>query len=152
MGFTSHETLHFGNIYYNIRQKKSDQVSTADLLNSTKMLTINQLNAQIKLVEIWKASYINNYHIKLNRKEVVLDRTNTRSCTQGKLIIPFVKPIMQKTCITDATRIWISCPLSIINASWLAMAKTEIQKFVKTLPIWNLLVNINSKDTSFEHR
>ena len=70
------------------------------------MLTINQRNAQIKLVEIWKASNIEDHPLKLNRKEVVLENINTRACTQEKLIVPGIKPIMQKTCITDAMRIW----------------------------------------------
>ena len=66
------------------------------------MLSINQLNAQIKLMEIWKATNIDDYPLKLNRKEVLLDNITTRAFSQGRLIIPGSKPVMQKTCVTYA--------------------------------------------------
>ena len=40
---------------------------------------INQLNAQIKLMEIWKATNIDNYPLQLNKKVVELDKIN--NCT-----------------------------------------------------------------------
>ena len=98
------------------------------------MLSVNQLNAQIKLVEIWKASNVENYPLKLNKKQVALENINTRACTQGKLIVPGTKPIMQRTCISDAMNIWNKYPISITSAPTLTTAKTEIKKFVKTLP------------------
>ena len=66
------------------------------------LIIINQLNAQIKIMEIWKAKNIEDYPLKLNKKEVVTGNINTRACTQGKLIVPGTKPIMQRSCITDA--------------------------------------------------
>ena len=112
----------------------SDHVSTSDLLRMTNMLSVNQLNAQIKLVEIWKASNMDNNPLKLNKKQIVPENINTRACTQGKLIVPGTKLIIQKTCITDAMKIWNTCPLSITSASTLPSAKSEIKKFVKSLP------------------
>ena len=68
-------------------------------------------------------------------KKVVADYINTRACTQGKLIVPGKKAVMQRTCITDTIRIWNSCPTTISRAATLATAKKEINKYVKTLPI-----------------
>ena len=56
----------------------------SDMLNLTNMLSINQLNAQIKILEIWKAVNVPDYPLKLNKKEVTMENINTRSCTQGK--------------------------------------------------------------------
>ena len=113
----------------------SDHIPTSELLKMTNMLSVNQLNAQIKIVEIWKAANVEQYPLKLNRKQVIPENRNTRACTQGKLIVPGTKPIMQKTCINDAMKIWNTCPASITKAATLATAKAEIKKFVKTLPV-----------------
>ena len=86
-------------------------------------------------MEIWKAVNVPDYPLKINKKEVTMENINTRSCTQGKLIVPGTKPIMQKTCITDAMRIWNIAPKEITSTTSLLGAKNETKKFVKTLPI-----------------
>ena len=115
-------------------KKLSDQTPIKDLLQATNMLSINQLNAQIKILEIWKATNINDYPLKLNKKEIIPGQTNTRSCTQGRLVVPGTIPIMQKTCITDAIRLWNSSPTEVTSATSLSMAKKVTKTFVKTLP------------------
>ena len=107
-------------------KKLNDHVSTVDHLNSTKMPSINQLNAQIELMEIWKASNVTYYPLKLNKKEIVLDNISTRACTQGKLIVPGTKPIMQKTCISDTMRLRNNAPKSITDASSIDEIKTFV--------------------------
>ena len=84
-------------------------------------------------MEIWKAANFPDYPLKLNKKEVIVGNINTRSCTQGKLIVPGTKPIMQKTCITDAMRLWNIAPVEITSSPSLSSAKNETKKFVKTL-------------------
>ena len=64
------------------------------ILKATNMLSINQRNAQIKIMEIWKASNVSDYPLKLNRKEIVPGNINTRACTQGRLIVPGTKQII----------------------------------------------------------
>ena len=59
----------------------SDHISTSELLRMTNMLSVNQLNAQIKLVEIWKAANVENYPLKITKMQVVPGNTNTRACT-----------------------------------------------------------------------
>ena len=98
------------------------------------LIIINQLNAQIKIMEIWKAKNIEDYPLKLNKKEVVTGNINTRACTQGKLIVPGTKPIMQRSCITDAIRLWNKLPTNITSAPTLATAKKASKAFVKALP------------------
>ena len=112
----------------------SDRVPTVELLKTTNTLSINQLNAQIKIMEIWKAKNIEDYPLKLNKKEVVTGNINTRACTQGKLIVPGTKPIMQRSCITDAIRLWNKLPTNITSAPTLATAKKASKAFVKALP------------------
>ena len=115
-------------------KKISDKVHTEDLLKTTNMLSINQLNAQIKIMKIWKANNIKDYHLKLNNKEIVTGNISTRACTQGRLIEPGTKPIMQKTCILDAIRLWNKTPSVVTLATSLPSAKQASKDFVKTLP------------------
>ena len=85
-------------------KKLSDQTPIVDLLEASNMLSINQLNAKIKIMEIWKATNITDYPLSLNKKEIVAGNISTRACTQGRLIIPGIKPIMQKTCKKHASQ------------------------------------------------
>ena len=48
--------------------KLSDKISTGSLLKNLKMLSVNQLNAQIKLTEIWKAVNNENHPISVKKK------------------------------------------------------------------------------------
>ena len=55
--------------------KLSDKQSTSSLLKKVNMLSVNQINAQIKLTEIWKA--VNNVECPLNiikMKDVLPER------------------------------------------------------------------------------
>ena len=48
-----------------------------DLLGAVNRLSINHLNAKIKLVEIWKALNVEGYPLKINRQVLRNDATNS---------------------------------------------------------------------------
>ena len=50
------------------------------------MCSINQLNANIELTEMWKANNVLNYSVKVTRHEPNEGSRDTRSITTGKLI------------------------------------------------------------------
>ena len=62
-----------------------DKVPTKKLLDQVGMLSVNQLNARIKLQEIWKATKIEDYPLKIRLQESTLHTINTRAMTQNKL-------------------------------------------------------------------
>ena len=43
----------------------SDKINTKSIALHLNMLSVNQINAQVKLTEMWKANYVPNYPIKL---------------------------------------------------------------------------------------
>ena len=45
--------------------KVSDKINTKTMLEAKKLLSINQTNAQIKLIELWKANDVTDYPIKI---------------------------------------------------------------------------------------
>ena len=51
------------------------------------MLSANQINAQVKLTEMWKAVHVPNYPIRLEKKDINSATNHTRSLTRGDLIL-----------------------------------------------------------------
>jgi hypothetical protein len=51
-----------------------------------KMLSINQLNAQIKLTEMWRVSIVSNYPLEIKKLAIPKYGTATRGMTQANLI------------------------------------------------------------------
>ena len=47
--------------------KLNDRVPTESTLKDLKMLSVNQLNAQIKITEIWKAMHDPNHPLKIQK-------------------------------------------------------------------------------------
>ena len=80
------------------------------MLRKHEMLSVNQLNAQIKLTEMWKALNKANYPLKINKQGIKLDTTNTRANTQDRLIEIGKQTLTTKTCVSDAITLWNSAP------------------------------------------
>ena len=51
----------------NIRFKTKDRVSIESMLAKQKMLSINQMNAQTKLIEMWKASNLDSNPLDIRK-------------------------------------------------------------------------------------
>ena len=76
MLFTSHGTIAFMN-----GSKISDKISMISILNKFDCLSVNQLNAQIKLVDMWKANNMEKYPTKVQKMDMNETRTTTRAVT-----------------------------------------------------------------------
>jgi hypothetical protein len=59
--------------------------STKTLLENQNVLSVNQIAAQIKLTEMWKASNDPQYPIKMKTRERQENAITTRSLTRGDL-------------------------------------------------------------------
>ncbi len=62
-----------------------DRKSTKTLLDNQNMLSVNQIAAQIKLMEKWKASNDPQYPIKMKTRERQKNAITTRNLTCGYL-------------------------------------------------------------------
>ena len=112
-----------------------DRVSTKKLLERTNALSINQINAQIKIQEIWKAINIKDYPVTVQKHSVQDSMTSTRACTRGKLQESGKSVITQKTCKNDAIKLWNSIPKHVQSCKSLNEIKVHAKIFAKTLPI-----------------
>ena len=95
------------------------------------MLSINQMHAQVKLTEMWKANNYNNYPLRVDKMKPSSNGRITRGVTDEKLI----EPLTLNTFIGNATRIWNKAPCAIKASKSISIAKKEIKKFCVTLPI-----------------
>ena len=114
---------------------KKDRVSISTLATMLNMLTVNQLNASIKLLEVWKALNVNDYPLKVQRQSSDDLRVSTRADTTEKPVEIGKSPVAQKTCVSDAIRLWNIAPEIIAKCSSLSIVKSEIKKYLRQLPI-----------------
>ena len=115
--------------------KISDKVSTKSMLTKMNMLSVNQINAQIKLNEIWKSTHIPNYPIQsefLIRSDNV---ANTRAAASGLLKENRLTYSSQKTFLNDAIKLWNCVPQAIRQCETIYVAKKAIKSYVLSLPI-----------------
>ena len=109
-----------------------DKINTKKLLKHVNMISVNQMNAQIKLSEVWK---FENYPLKIEKVNHDNNLCKTRSILKGDLKEFGKSDIVHSTFLSDASQIWNACPIEIKNCSSLWSAKKLIRKFVETLPI-----------------
>ena len=115
--------------------KISDRISTESILTKYNLLSVNQLNAQIKILEIWKATHINQYPAKITKLTIRNNSPSTRAITNGNLVEKGISILSKNTYLNDAIRAWNLIPEDIKNCETIWSAKKSIKNFVKTLPI-----------------
>ena len=111
-----------------------DKISTKQILEDIKLLSVNQLNAQSKLQEVWKSLNNKNYPITWDKDPKLVD-PRTRSMQKDSLIVIGKGQKLQSTFYSDAAGMWNMAPDSVKNSKTLYSAKREIKKFILTLPI-----------------
>ena len=111
-----------------------DRKLTKSLLEKYKLLSVNQLAANIRLIEAWKSVHIKNYPVQLepNKKsESQTDRELRPSSTRQFNENSRTK-IGEHSFCCNAAKLWNQAPLSIKEAKTLHSAKREIKKFCLT--------------------
>jgi hypothetical protein len=87
------------------RKRISDKVPIREMLDNQNMLSVNQLAAQIKLAEVWKARNGENYPVKMEFRTVNENGTSTRGATNGKAVETGKTQKSRATFMGDATRL-----------------------------------------------
>ena len=77
--------------------KLSDHRSTKSLLANLDMSSVNQLNAQIKITEIWKAVHKDNYPIEVKKYILEADERILRSNISDKLLFKGHSDLMKSS-------------------------------------------------------
>ena len=117
--------------------KIRDMISTKSLLNKFNLLSVNQLSAQIKLVEVWKIIIVEghpltldpyNQHVQNNTRELRPQPTRVFNDS-------YRLQISSLSFNMDAARLWNLAPDQVRTATTLSAAKLAILKHAKTLPV-----------------
>ena len=111
-----------------------DRINTKTIFEETKPYSVNQIMAQIKLIEVWKSIIVNNYPIQWKNREEVMKREGLKSSNKPDLIITGRSAIQDKSFINDAARVWNNAPMEIKSCKSLHSAKKLIKLFSRTLP------------------
>ena len=107
------------------------------MLDKFVLLSVNQLAAKIKLVEVWKSTKNEDHPFKL-------EPYNCVQRDQNYDLRPIPNRIFNDSCRlkksehsfhVDAARLWNAAPIDIINAPNLNMAKKLIMSFCQSLPV-----------------
>ena len=117
------------------RSHIKDKISTKIILNNLNLLSVNQMNAQIKLTEGWKISNVENYPTKWALKTTAEDERSTRATSANKIPEVAKSKATQSAYNNDAKKLWNMAPKSIKESTSIHMAKKAIKTFVKSLPI-----------------
>ena len=112
-----------------------DRISIRSMLNKHNMLSVNQLNAQIKLTEIWKAVNDEDHPFKLVKKTINNDTRVTRGMTDGSLKCDALSNFTKNTFINDSIKAWNKSPMDLKNSLSVNGVKKAIKSFVKLLPV-----------------
>ena len=112
-----------------------DKISTASLLAKTNMMSVNQMNCQIKIQEIWKSLNISNYPIQMEKQSPNENGPATRADIKGRLIVSAKSCLSQKTCINDAINIWNQLPKLVTDCKSFYQIKKQAKIFARTVPI-----------------
>ena len=110
-------------------------VSTSSLLQKFGMLSANQMNVQLKLVEVWKAMNVQDYPLKITLQTIPETGTTTRASLKGRPIEMGRTNLLKSMSTSDAIRIWNLAPASINESASIDQVKNAIKSYVRTLPI-----------------
>ena len=107
------------------------------MLDKFNLLSVNQLAAQIKLIEVWKI-------INVEGHPLALDPYSTHDQKGGMSLRPQHSRVFNDNSKlklsshsfnTDAARLWNQAPDQIRTAPTLSAAKLEIRKYVMSFPV-----------------
>ena len=115
--------------------KIKDMVSIMSMLSKFKLLSANQLNASVKLLEMWKALNMDDYPLVINRQELNREGVSTRADLTSRPIELGKTVLTQRSSVSDAIHIWNKSPTIVTDSLTIYQAKKEIRTFVKSLPI-----------------
>ena len=114
--------------------KLSDKLRSRVLIAKLNFLSVNQLNAQTKLLEMWKATNIKDYPIKVPQVSRSDETAVTRSSDSMLITESGITGLSQITFLNYARHVWNKAPVELRKCSSLYSVKRVIKSFVKTLP------------------
>ena len=115
--------------------KLTDKIPTSQIYKELNLQSVNQINAQIKLLDVWKAHQFDRHPTKYPRRNDTNPEQRTRSAVTNKLDEAVGGKIITTTCINDAAKLWNGAPDTIKNCVSIYSVKKCIKAYTSTLPL-----------------
>ena len=119
------------------RTRVADKVSTQSMLSKFNLLSVNQLAAEIKILEVWKSLNVESCPTKLKpynpqsneNSHQLRPKTDRIFCDTARL------QISNSSFNIDAARLWNNVPVNVRTSLTVVEAKRAIKNFCKNLPV-----------------
>ena len=111
-----------------------DKIPSSLIYKELKMQSVNQINAQIKLLDVWKSLKSDSHPTKWARRNDSNPELRTRSADVNQLIEAYGGKILTSTFVSDAAKLWNKAPDSIKQCESLNAVKKQIKMYTETLP------------------
>ena len=117
-------------------RKREDRGRIEDMLEELGWLSINQLNAETRLLEAWKSIHTEGYYmsdllqVKPKNQHMGMRANDETLLEQGP-----IHKFANGSFIQRTAQIWNAAHRGVKEASSIYTAKRTIRQFVKTLPL-----------------
>ena len=122
---------------YRTFRQVADKISIKSMLEKFQLLSVNQLAAEIKLIEVWKSINAEGSPINLAPYNPNLVQSDRSLRPQPSRIFDDRArlALSQSSFHIDAAKVWNGAPAAVHNAASLSGAKKAIKTYCKSLPI-----------------
>ena len=110
-------------------------VPTTQIFKELNIPSVNQINAQIKLLDIWKSQNSETYPTKWTRRNETNQDRRTRAADANLLNEAHGGKILTSTFVNDAAKLWNNAPEIIKLSKTVYSAKKNIKIYTASLPI-----------------
>ena len=113
-----------------------DHITTSSLLEKFNLPSVNQLAAEIKIMETWKILNVENYPIVLwqNEPNRQTNDREVRTTTIREWKEDSISKIGNCCFVIDAARLWNQLPSNIKVSTTINQAKNLTKNYCKQLP------------------
>ena len=109
---------------------QEDRMSVEKMLKKLGWLSINQMAAEVRLIEVWKALNLGTSLTGLFEKV----QSSTRAGNQNRIKLGTNNKLRENSFLYPASKLWNRAPLSVVTAKSEYIARKEIRLFAKSLP------------------
>ena len=115
----------------------ADKISIKSMLKKFQLLSVNQLSAEIKIIEVWKSINTKGSPISLAPYNPNLVQTVRSLRPQPTRIFHDSArlALSQSSFHIDAAKVWNGAPAAVHSATTLSSAKEAIKIYCKSIPI-----------------
>ena len=115
--------------------QRNKHTSIKSMLQKLGWLSLNQMSAEVRLIEVWKALNKEDYCLENLFQRVESEQVNVRSSGKNRIKCAFKSKLRENSFHYPSVRLWNSAPIEVTKAITESAARNAIRKHVLSLPI-----------------